>query len=1417
METGTVDATIDYFSGSGTSSIQFRYIVSALENTADLNYASTSALSLNGGTIRDVGGNDLNLTLPDPASANSLAGNKDIVIDTQAPAAALSYSDSLVRFEDGTVTITATFTDSMSLDSLPKITVTFPGSGSPDVDAAPMVFDAGDTWHYVLSLIDNVNGTIQVSVTGKDKALNDLPGSSVSGGNVLRIDTTDPVLSAVSPDTGSYINHKRIGWTLSESLVSGSVTFTRLSGGGSTVTAALAGTELDAGIRPPAELTHTADLALVDGTVYRLTISGVDSAGNTGTVNLDDITYDTTPPTASLSYDQYYASSDTTVLITATFSEPMLPVPLISVDFAGVGQDITDQAMTIGTDSTEWTYALAIPTGTANNGIASVSLSATDLAANPLSNGDVTGRDTLMVDNSAPSVSFSYANLSQPRLSASGKGGDQIRVTATFSEVTKNAPAPLLSVNYGDTTVTGIVNSGTQGDSVWTFDFTLLSTVTAERYLTVSVTAEDLAGNAITTATNDQAFFLDNLAPADFATGDVTTTGYNPVPGWINGRTDSIYVVVPLASSDNTLLFGGQVEIQMSIPARMGSGNWAIIGSNDSITQVGNRSFGRAYSEVVTAFANLGSPITFAQGDTIYTRAVVYDQVGNNTGGQISARSLIYDVAAPTIGSITGGNIFSSDTLVSTDSITVQWSEFIDPSPSTASGTAYYEVGVEHVGDTPLLTCMDWDSVGLATIGRYRLPLQHNEHYRVHIRAFDQAGNISDTLVSNSILRLNSPPVLAAIDSQQVDEDVKFQYRVRATDIDSTTLLGESLHFTVLDTGIVHPNHNITIDDVTGVVVWNTPLQQDTGRYTIRIGVRDNWGFADTTDLILTVNSVNDTPVVVIPPPANQVIFIEDHTDLVQLNLTPYATDVDNDSTQITWQAVILDTTTKNGYPLGRVISGPGTDPRQDQLLSRQYSGWTDPGKGGVSPQSLGEITLPFAQKITVTIDTIQGSTIATFDADTNYYGANHRILFYASDPQGATAMDTVFLTVLPDNDPPVIAAIPDTTVLENDSLRLDFADWVTDVDDTLLTFSVTALTNGSHMTLTPSTFTSTGFGDSVLLKPQSLWSDSALIQLIVTDSYATADTALFVLDIIRVPRPALGIAVIQNNAFTNYYDIVVTDTLEKVVSLSLTVQNEPVSLDTAGFFTYVGRYQFVTAGTYTFQVYAQGVVGDTLVSRDVGLALARVLQPWSGFSSDGRLKISGDPGVVAFDQSVMIFDSTMMDPHKARKACYRVGHPGNLLDGPAQVALQSDDEHQAVYWSADGVAWEELPSISEEGTVKAWTEKWGYYKLGERTIIVPGMTSIANSYPNPFNPVTTLEYNIGFADGPNQVVEISVYNLLGQHIRTLLKGYQPIGRHTIQWNGRDQQGQTVASGVYFIQLQTNKGRIKSRKVMLLR
>ncbi len=94
----------------------------------------------------------------------------------------------------------------------------------------------------------------------------------------------------------------------------------------------------------------------------------------------------------------------------------------------------------------------------------------------------------------------------------------------------------------------------------------------------------------------------------------------------------------------------------------------------------------------------------------------------------------------------------------------------------------------------------------------------------------------------------------------------------------------------------------------------------------------------------------------------------------------------------------------------------------------------------------------------------------------------------------------------------------------------------------------------------------------------------------------------------------------------------------------------------------------------------------------------------------------------------------------------------------------------------------------------------------------VPAEFGLAQNYPNPFNPVTTIRYQLPKAGH----VSLKVYNIYGQLVRTLVDDQVHAGYHTVQWNGRDEFGQAVSSGVYYYRLVAGTF-VETRKMALLR
>jgi hypothetical protein len=87
---------------------------------------------------------------------------------------------------------------------------------------------------------------------------------------------------------------------------------------------------------------------------------------------------------------------------------------------------------------------------------------------------------------------------------------------------------------------------------------------------------------------------------------------------------------------------------------------------------------------------------------------------------------------------------------------------------------------------------------------------------------------------------------------------------------------------------------------------------------------------------------------------------------------------------------------------------------------------------------------------------------------------------------------------------------------------------------------------------------------------------------------------------------------------------------------------------------------------------------------------------------------------------------------------------------------------------------------------------------------------TLDQNYPNPFNPSTTIHYSLT----KSSFVKLNIYNLLGQHVRTLQNAFQIAGEHSLVWDARDEKNNSVCSGVYFYHLEA--GSLNLRKKMIL-
>ncbi|MBN1290448.1 MAG: T9SS type A sorting domain-containing protein [Candidatus Latescibacteria bacterium] len=182
---------------------------------------------------------------------------------------------------------------------------------------------------------------------------------------------------------------------------------------------------------------------------------------------------------------------------------------------------------------------------------------------------------------------------------------------------------------------------------------------------------------------------------------------------------------------------------------------------------------------------------------------------------------------------------------------------------------------------------------------------------------------------------------------------------------------------------------------------------------------------------------------------------------------------------------------------------------------------------------------------------------------------------------------------------------------------------------------------------------------------------------------------------------------------------------------------------------------------------------------------IKRATYPWH---QPNDILIDKD-GIVWFMVSGCLhsFDGNVWDDHGKQR-----------YDVPSQFVIDQND----VMWIVSGNGSGYITSFAKAAILTDVAED-------EKT---PEALSIIGNYPNPFNPSTTIEFMLpeyGTAD-------LVIYNIMGQKVRDLVSGQLPPGTHYVVWNGRDNHGNTVSSGVYICRLKSGE-KVMMKQMMLLK
>ena len=96
--------------------------------------------------------------------------------------------------------------------------------------------------------------------------------------------------------------------------------------------------------------------------------------------------------------------------------------------------------------------------------------------------------------------------------------------------------------------------------------------------------------------------------------------------------------------------------------------------------------------------------------------------------------------------------------------------------------------------------------------------------------------------------------------------------------------------------------------------------------------------------------------------------------------------------------------------------------------------------------------------------------------------------------------------------------------------------------------------------------------------------------------------------------------------------------------------------------------------------------------------------------------------------------------------------------------------------------------------------------------VVIPSITNLNANYPNPFNPSTSISFDIA----TESIVFIEIFNIKGQKVKTLVNEFFNPGSYVIEWNGNDDSGREVSSGIYFYQIRASD-QIFTRRMVILK
>ncbi|NUM81486.1 T9SS type A sorting domain-containing protein, partial [bacterium] len=319
---------------------------------------------------------------------------------------------------------------------------------------------------------------------------------------------------------------------------------------------------------------------------------------------------------------------------------------------------------------------------------------------------------------------------------------------------------------------------------------------------------------------------------------------------------------------------------------------------------------------------------------------------------------------------------------------------------------------------------------------------------------------------------------------------------------------------------------------------------------------------------------------------------------------------------------------------------------------------------------------------------------------------------------------------------------------------------------------------------------------------------------------------------------PITGISFFQDKYLSQYIDVIATgnEPLNGPPVIKVTKPNTSqemlttVTVDAAKR-VYYGHFKFDASGNYSFTVTSTDTASNSKDSvRTLAAVLAKAGSNATLASTDGVAIMKIADNTMKSDAYLTIaaegVDAYSSEGIYSLSEAYTFGPLGMDLNASATITFDYsklsgvDENHLTIYRRTEnGLEMMKTTVNKVTKTATTTTMKMGKYQLfynadvtSELEGALPKEFALFQNYPNPFNPTTTIRYAL-----PRETkVVVTVYNILGQEVKTLVNEIQGGGVKSVLWDGKNNAGQAVSSGIYLYRIQT-KEFTSTRKMLFVK